>query len=125
MRFSQLLWATTSVALALTLPSRPPLSISPKSPSTPLSPSPPRDPSRLCTVDPSAADAGAELVRAATECNDGGTVVFSPNTTYTITTPTDLRFLKHIDVAILGTVKFSEDVEWWQTHWLPSHLRYA
>jgi galacturan 1,4-alpha-galacturonidase len=97
------------------LPALPELRISPKTPSTPLPPISARDVSRVCVVDPDAADAGPALVSAAQDCNDGGTVVLLPDTTYTIASPTDLTFLQSIDILILGTVVFSDDVEYWQT----------
>ncbi|KAI0018736.1 polygalacturonase [Xylariomycetidae sp. FL0641] len=103
------------VALSATLSPRPELSVGPKSLARPLPQSPPRQDSKVCTVDASVEDAGPALIEAATECNDGGTVVFSENATYTIASPVDLTFLKSIDIAILGTVNFSDDVEYWQT----------
>ena len=104
-----------SRAASISLPDRPSIDISPKSlgPSLPESPS--RDPSRICIVDPLAEDAGPELIKQAEECNNGGTVVFLEDETYRIDTPTDLTFLEHIDIAILGTVTFSDDIEYWQT----------
>lgn len=105
-----------ALTFTLTAPSRPVLTISPRSPGRALPSSPPRDPSRVCTVDSSdpTADAGPALVAAATQCNDGGTVVLAEGETYTIASPTDLTFLRSVDLAVLGTVRFSTDVAYWQ-----------
>lgn len=104
-----------SAAASFVLPERPSLSVFPKTLHKPFPHSPPRNPLKICIVDPKATDAGPALIKAAKKCNNGGTVVFLPDVTYTINTPTDLTFLKHVDIAILGTVTFSDDVEYWQT----------
>ncbi|KAH9906904.1 polygalacturonase [Xylariomycetidae sp. FL2044] len=103
-----------STAIQSAVPERPSLNAGPKSLSKPLPASPARDPARICNVDPAVEDAGPAFVQAAQDCNDGGTVVFLPNETYTISTPVDLTFLKSIDIALLGTVTFSDDVLYWQ-----------
>ncbi|KAF2962731.1 hypothetical protein GQX73_g10836 [Xylaria multiplex] len=97
------------------LPVLPHLIASPKAPSTAFPPGAARDPSKICVVDPEATDAGPALISAARDCNNGGTVVLLPDTTYTIASPTDLTFLQSVDVLILGTVVFNDDVEYWQT----------
>lgn len=104
-----------STAASFSLPDRPRIDVSPKSLVPGLPESPSRDSSRICIVDPLAEDAGPELIKQANECNNGGTVVFLPDETYRIDSPTDLTFLEHVDIAILGTVTFSEDIEYWQT----------
>ncbi|KAI1497799.1 polygalacturonase [Biscogniauxia marginata] len=103
------------LGLSFVAPQRPDLHVGPKTPTKPLPYSPPRDASRICTVDPTTPDAGPALLQAAKDCNEGGTVVFLENTTYTIASPVDLTFLKGIDIAILGNVRFSDDVTYWQT----------
>ncbi|KAI0869884.1 glycoside hydrolase family 28 protein [Hypoxylon argillaceum] len=111
---SALLTTTTATTL-FSLPTLPDLTVGPKAPPTPFSRSPARDPSKVCVVDPEATDAGPALISAAHSCNNGGTVILLPDTTYTIASPTDLTFLQSVDVLILGTVVFSDDVEYWQT----------
>jgi galacturan 1,4-alpha-galacturonidase len=107
---------TFSVATTpFSLPVLPTLVASPKTPSPSLSPRAARDSLRVCVVDPEAHDAGPALVSAAQNCNHGGTIVLLPDTTYTIASPTDLTFLESVDILILGTVVFSDDVEYWQT----------
>ncbi|KAI8946979.1 polygalacturonase [Xylaria longipes] len=113
-----LLNALLTAAAALTsfsLPALPDLIASPKILPTPFLPSATRHPSKICVVDPGVADAGPALISAAQECNNGGTVVLLPDTTYMIASPTDLTFLQSVDILILGTVVFSDDVEYWQT----------
>jgi galacturan 1,4-alpha-galacturonidase len=108
---------TGATAPRFSLPALPTLTIGPKTPSTPFAStrSVARDASKVCVVDPHAVDAGPALISAARDCNNGGTVVLLPDTTYTIASPTDLTFLQSIDILILGTVVFSDDVEYWQT----------
>ncbi|KZL72887.1 exopolygalacturonase [Colletotrichum tofieldiae] len=99
------------------VPPRPNIVPSPKTPTRPLPVSPPRDPSRVCIVCPKTnGDSAPAILKAAHDCNDGGTVVFMPNATYRIASRVDLTFLKHIDFAILGTIVFSDDVKYWQTN---------
>ena len=43
------------------------------------------------------------ILKAIKDCNDGGHVVFSQGTTYTIGTALDLTFLKHIDLGTFPT----------------------
>ncbi|KAJ8119921.1 hypothetical protein ONZ43_g3237 [Nemania bipapillata] len=107
-------WATAATT-SFSLPILPTLTPGPKAPSIPFPPSAARDPSKICVVDPEVADAGPALISAAHSCNNGGTVVLLPDTTYTIASPTDLTFLQSVDILILGTIVFSDDVEYWQT----------
>ncbi|KAJ3560858.1 hypothetical protein NPX13_g9160 [Xylaria arbuscula] len=111
--------AATAASTNFTLPTLPTLTIGPKTPSDPFPISAARDPSKICVVDPEVEDVGPALVAAAQECNNGGTVVLLPDTTYTIASPTDLTFLQSIDILILGTVVFKDDVEYWQTTAFP------
>ncbi|EQB50964.1 polygalacturonase [Colletotrichum gloeosporioides Cg-14] len=99
------------------VPPRPSIAPFPKAPGRALPVSPARDPSKVCIVCPKAGgDSAAAILKAAHDCNDGGTVVFMPNATYTISSRVDLTFLKHIDFAILGTIVFNDDVNYWQTN---------
>ncbi|KAL3298256.1 exopolygalacturonase [Colletotrichum asianum] len=95
------------------VPPRPSIVPFPKAPGRALPVSPARDPSKVCIVCPqSGGDSAPAILKAAHDCNDGGTVVFMPNATYTISSRVDLTFLKHIDFAILGTIVFNDDVEY-------------
>ncbi|UPK92414.1 hypothetical protein LCI18_003349 [Fusarium solani-melongenae] len=78
--------------------------------------SPPRHPGRYCFVEPSqhGGDDAGKILSAFRECNYGGTVVLDKN--YTIASPLDLTFLNQVDVAILGTINFSGDVNHWKKH---------
>ncbi|KAI8205374.1 Exopolygalacturonase A [Colletotrichum sp. SAR 10_65] len=99
------------------VPPRPSITPFPKAPGRALPFSPARDPSKVCIVCPkSGGDSAAAILKAAHDCNNGGTVVFMPNATYTISSRVDLTFLKHIDFAILGTIVFNDDVKYWQTN---------
>ncbi|KAF0325125.1 polygalacturonase [Colletotrichum asianum] len=92
------------------VPPRPSIVPFPKAPGRALPVSPARDPSKVCIVCPqSGGDSAPAILKAAHDCNDGGTVVFMPNATYTISSRVDLTFLKHIDFAILGTIVFNDD----------------
>ncbi|KFZ06536.1 hypothetical protein V501_07324 [Pseudogymnoascus sp. VKM F-4519 (FW-2642)] len=97
-------------------PNRPSVKCHPKQPSRPFPHSPPRNPKRICTVLAETADAGPSILAAARKCNHGGTVYFPPGKTYTIATVLDLTFLANIDFAILGNIKFKDDLTYWQAH---------
>ncbi|KAI8170292.1 Exopolygalacturonase A [Colletotrichum sp. SAR 10_70] len=99
------------------VPPRPSIVPFPKAPGRALPVSPARVPSKVCIVCPkSGGDSAAAILKAAHDCNNGGTVVFMPNATYIISSRVDLTFLKHIDFAILGTIVFKDDVKYWQTN---------
>ncbi|GFF57893.1 probable exopolygalacturonase X [Aspergillus udagawae] len=78
--------------------------------------SPPRDSYRYCFVKPNrrGGDDSGNILKAFHDCNHGGTVVLYSN--YTITSPLDLTFLEHIDVAITGTISFGTDLPYWTEH---------
>ncbi|KAJ4129727.1 hypothetical protein NW754_004010 [Fusarium falciforme] len=78
--------------------------------------SPPRHHGRYCFVEPShhGGDDAGKILNAFRQCNYGGTVVLDKN--YTIASPLDLTFLNHVDVAILGTINFSGDINYWKEH---------
>lgn len=87
---------------------------------TPLEPykafpvSPPRDPAKTCFVKPACTpghDDAPKILAAFEACNDGGTIVLDE--TYTICSPLDLTFLKHVDVAITGHIKFCDEIDYW------------
>ena len=88
---------------------------------TPLQPSkpfptssPPRH--KTCSVKPSSKghDDAPRILAAFHKCNNGGTVVLDQQ--YSICSPLDLRFLKHVDVALTGTVTFCDDIDAWRPH---------
>ncbi|KAI0602621.1 glycoside hydrolase family 28 protein [Biscogniauxia sp. FL1348] len=75
----------------------------------------PLSPSRNATCyvvsqGPGADDAPA-ILSAFQECNNGGTVIL--DTDYTIGTALDLTFLEGVDVALSGSVTFSNDIDYW------------
>ncbi|KAJ5092483.1 hypothetical protein NUU61_007353 [Penicillium alfredii] len=59
-------------------------------------------------------DDSASILSALKKCNHGGKVVFDAGKTYTIGKALDLTFLKHVDLEIKGTVKFTDDTDYWQ-----------
>lgn len=73
--------------------------------------SPARD--RVCYVKAAGdgADDAPAIQQAFNECNYGGAVVLEGN--YTIASPLDLRSLETVDVALSGTVSFSDDIDYW------------
>lgn len=77
--------------------------------------SPARDEDRYCHVKAPCSpkqDSASRILEAFEECNDGGTVVLDQ--VYTISSPLDLTFLKHVDVVITGEVHFDDsDVYYW------------
>jgi galacturan 1,4-alpha-galacturonidase len=76
---------------------------------------------KTCFVKPSCTqgrDDGPKIMAAIEECNNGGTVVLDKE--YNVCSPMDLRFLKHIDIAITGTITWCDDVD----HWLPLLFKY-
>lgn len=100
---------------------RPSLKVGPLGTGKPFPESPPREAGRYCFVKPSCTkgrDDAPKIFRAFHDCNNGGTVVLDSE--YLIASPLDLTFLKHVDVAISGTIKFSDDID----YWLPRTFKY-
>ncbi|KAF2138356.1 glycoside hydrolase family 28 protein, partial [Aplosporella prunicola CBS 121167] len=95
---------------------RPNHAIAPHHPWKQLPSSPARN--QTCVVEASGdgSDDSDSALSAINKCNNGGTVVFSADTNYTIGTALDLTFLKHIDIVIEGTVQFSNDTDYWRAH---------
>nr|XP_036581871.1 exopolygalacturonase X [Colletotrichum truncatum]KAF6790428.1 exopolygalacturonase X [Colletotrichum truncatum] len=76
---------------------------------------------KTCFVKPSCTkgrDDTPKIMAAMHECNNGGTIVLDSE--YNVCSPMDLRFLKHVDIAITGTINFCDDVD----HWLPLLFMY-
>lgn len=115
--------ATISTATQVTSPhtgqpplARPALQPSPFHPGAPRHVSPARDANKTCFVPPSqdnnnTADASPAILAAFRACNHGGTVVLDAD--YTIASPLNLTFLESVDVALTGTVSFTDDIEYW------------
>jgi galacturan 1,4-alpha-galacturonidase len=106
--------ALSSIAQARDVPERPLIKPYPLQPYKAFPSSTPRN--KSCFVKPSCTqgqDDSAKILAAFEECNDGGTVVLDEE--YTVCSPLDLRFLKHIDVALTGTVNFCDDYDDWQS----------
>lgn len=74
----------------------------------------PTERTKTCFVKPSCTegrDDAPKILAALEECNGGGTVVLDEE--YTVCSPLDLRFLKHVDIALTGTLNFCPDVDYW------------
>ncbi|EED15423.1 extracellular exo-polygalacturonase, putative [Talaromyces stipitatus ATCC 10500] len=56
-------------------------------------------------------DDSDNILDALRTCNNGGRVIFDQE--YTIGRALDLQFLKHIDLDITGTMKFTNDTNYW------------
>jgi hypothetical protein len=100
--------ALSGIAQAREVPARPDIKPSPLQPYKAIPTGSPR--TKTCFVKPSCTkgrDDSAKILAAFHECNNGGTVVLDEE--YTICSPLDLRFLKHVDVALTGTIKFCDD----------------
>lgn len=95
---------------------RPNLHWGPKTPGHPFPHSPKRY--KTCYV-PSCRGSGRhgknddapEILKAFKKCNRGGVVVLDEE--YTIASPLDLTFLEAVDVAITGSIKFTNDIDYW------------
>ncbi|KAL4805890.1 Exopolygalacturonase X-1 [Aspergillus unguis] len=88
----------------------------PKKPFRPLPPSHPRK--KVCNVRShgDGTDDSDFILSALKKCNYGGKVVFAEDEEYTIGTALDLRFLKHVDLEILGRITFTPDTDYWQAN---------
>ena len=99
--------ALASVAVAAgCISRRPQLTPSPYNPRLPI-PEPARR-TKWCFVEShgdGVTDDSPYILSAFHECNDGGHVVFSKDTTYLIGTAMDWAFLKHIDI---GTIQMTQ-----------------
>ncbi|KAJ8111657.1 hypothetical protein OPT61_g5805 [Boeremia exigua] len=72
-----------------------------------------RQSGKVCTISDSAANVGPLILKAAKDCNNGGTVYFPAGKTFTIATSLDLTFLKNINFAIFGRIVFSDEINIW------------
>jgi len=112
-----LLPTTFAVSPGHNHPQRPVIKTGPYSTGRSPVASPPRDPKRYCYVKPSCTKGGDDapnILEAFKRCNNGGTVVMDK--TYTLGSPLDLTFLKHVDLALTGELYIKPDVEYWATH---------
>ncbi|KAB5578770.1 exopolygalacturonase [Coniochaeta sp. 2T2.1] len=108
--------ATAAGAMAKScLSRRPEINPSPYEPRLPI-PSPPKR-HKVCVVEThgdGVTDDSDYILSAFHECNDGGHVLFSKDSTYLIGTAMDWTFLKHIDIDIQGRILFTDDTDYWQ-----------
>ncbi|KAJ4351863.1 Exopolygalacturonase [Didymosphaeria variabile] len=95
---------------------RPNHPIKPYHPGKPFSQSPAR--TKTCTVktNGNGQDDSQYVLSAIKSCNNGGHVIFTKGKTYTVGTALDLTFLKHIDLDVQGTIKFTNDTDYWQAN---------
>ncbi|KAG6000334.1 hypothetical protein E4U21_005564 [Claviceps maximensis] len=95
---------------------RPDLQAHPFQPTRPFAKSPARQHSKTCCVAArhDGQDDAPAILEAFRKCNHGGTVVLDK--AYTVRSPLDLTFLQHVDVAISGSVTFSNDTDYWVEH---------
>nr|XP_036581689.1 exopolygalacturonase [Colletotrichum truncatum]KAF6790132.1 exopolygalacturonase [Colletotrichum truncatum] len=61
-------------------------------------------------------DVSASFLEAIKNANNGGTVYLPADKTFIIGKPLDLTFLNDIHVHLEGTIKFTNDVEFWQAN---------
>ncbi|KAI5921871.1 glycoside hydrolase family 28 protein [Camillea tinctor] len=75
----------------------------------------PFSPSRNATCHVAAQDSGADdsaaILSAFQECKNGGTIVLDAD--YTIGTALDLTFLDGVDIALSGSITFTNDIDYW------------
>ncbi|PSR97246.1 PGX, glycoside hydrolase family 28 protein [Coniella lustricola] len=114
-----LLLAAAAEAAASHYSPRPHIAPAPKHPRKPVPSPAPR--TKYCTVKThgNGTDDSAYILSAFHQCNNGGHVLFSANTTYTIGTAMDWTFLRHIDIDIQGTIKFTDNTTYWQENSFP------
>jgi galacturan 1,4-alpha-galacturonidase len=110
-----ILAATVSELANAAIPDRPAIKPGPFRNAKEIPTSPTRDVGRYCYAS-AGVDAGRDdasnILSALRQCNDGGTAVLDKN--YLISSPLDLTFLKHIDIAITGEIHFNDnDVYYW------------
>lgn len=96
---------------------RPEVSCAPHNLAQPL-PLPSLERTQTCTIPASrnGTDDSGAVLSALHQCNNGGTVVFKPDTTYVIGKPLNLSFLQHVDLEIQGTIQFTADTDYWQAN---------
>ncbi|KAL4750656.1 Exopolygalacturonase X-2 [Aspergillus terricola var. indicus] len=84
-----------------------------------------RNPHKVCYVETGSkgADDAGRIEAALRRCNNGGTIVLDKE--YSICTPLDLRFLKHVDIALTGKVEFCPELEFWQQNLFKFHFQDA
>ncbi|TLD25996.1 extracellular exo-polygalacturonase [Venturia nashicola] len=87
------------------------ITVGPKPPFKPMPASTARD--RECVVKGGTTEDSAAILAAIKSCNDGGKVVFSADTTYTVGKVMDLTKLSKIDLVIKGKIVFTPDIEYW------------
>ncbi|KAK2017290.1 polygalacturonase [Colletotrichum eremochloae] len=61
-------------------------------------------------------DVSDDFLAAVKKANNGGTVYLPEGQTFVIGQPLDLTFLNDIHVRLEGTIKFTNDVPYWQKH---------
>ncbi|ORY60577.1 glycoside hydrolase family 28 protein [Pseudomassariella vexata] len=91
--------------------SRPNIEPYPKTLSHPLPTSPQRNKTCSVTSRGSGDDDASAILQAFNDCNNGGTVVLDSD--YTIGTALDLTFLNGVDVALSGSITFTDDIDYW------------
>jgi galacturan 1,4-alpha-galacturonidase len=96
------------------LPRPPPITYNPKTPHRLPPFSPHRE--RTCHVYSynNGTDDSHHIINAINTCNNSGHIVFAKNTTYTIGKALDLSNLHHLDIEVQGTIKFTNDTDYWQ-----------
>ncbi|POS76259.1 polygalacturonase [Diaporthe helianthi] len=95
---------------------RPKVVASPVQPRLPIPNPPARTKECVVQANGNGSDDSKNILSAIKQCNNGGHVIFSEKTTYTIGTALDLTSLKSIDIDIRGTIKFTDDTNYWQAH---------
>lgn len=84
-----------------------------------------RNPHKVCHVKSGRKgnDDAGRIRDALHKCNNGGIVVLDKD--YTICSPLDLRFLKHVDIALTGKVEFCPELDFWQQNLFEFHFQDA
>ncbi|KAI0173859.1 extracellular exo-polygalacturonase-like protein [Pestalotiopsis sp. NC0098] len=77
---------------------------------------------KICEVPASgtnATDDAPAILAAFDECGQGGTVLFTENTTYYVNTVMEVSGLEDCHVDVRGTLLWSTDIQYWLNHSLP------
>jgi galacturan 1,4-alpha-galacturonidase len=99
---------------------RPHIHLGPKTPRKSPPQSLPR--TKTCSVEShndGITDDAPFIIKALQTCNNGGHVIFTLGTNYTIGTAMNLTFLNSIDIEVQGYVKFTNNTTYWQAHSFP------
>lgn len=102
--FTKLFLALQLLVSSIQASSRPNINYWPHQPWRPMPWSPPRSKTCYVSTNGPGIDDSETIVSALKECNNGGHVIFRPDTVYTVAKPMNLTFLDSIDIGMNGAL---------------------